>query len=527
MILSLYGQDLGPQQGCTATQGYPTELCGVRVLLADKPVLLMYVQARQINFQVPQDAPLEGKAPLRVVYQNQSSPGVEVPLGVKNPKLTLEGTARVGSPIWVDVELPYGWGKVIYPVGNYPDDFGCNRLEVRQNGVALAPIELSIRPGRVGPGNGCGNDLVMPGPRQAAVHAGRLPLHLKYGFDKPGVYEVRYTRIRYLFDPEVRLQSDWMPLQVLAAQPARLPIRPQDPAEILSDYLPSVLASQSASSLNTVSEYLYNKNQDVRFYAAMSLGYWPRTKVAALVAELIRTKGPSEVMVNLGIPLTPDLLDPMLPHLHSNDPVLLRGSIRCIMWILSTQHAALRPGSEAKSETALVAAIAHVVRSGDRPSLQYLAEAFGQLHGEASRQALWDFVERGVSPEQSLIALTWRKDPRDLPRLGAMLQASDAGDPRGRILASLAPSLRRAFPEAAIPYLEAALKTSAYVWVQTSCAQELVLAGRPAGFAFIAHAMEQGRGSKADLIQFLRDQFPELRGADDAAILTFLQHRAG
>ncbi len=524
MILSIYGANLGPQVGCEATQGYPTELCGVRVLVADKPVLLMYVQAKQINFKVPQDAPLEGKASLRVVYQKQSSASVEVSLGLKSPKLTLEGTARVGSPIWVDVELPFGtefrWGQVIYPVSSYPDDFGCNRLEVRQNGVALAPMELSILPGRIGPGNGCGNDLVMP--KQAAVHPGRLPLHLRYKFENPGLYEVRYTRLRSIFESEVRLQSDWTPIHVLAAQPAARPARPQDPAEILSDYLPGILASPDAASLATVSGYLYDRNEKVRFYAAMSLGYWPRAQVVALLAELIRTKGPSDVMVNLGIPLTPDLLDPMLPYLRSDDQVLLTGSIRGILWILSTQHTA-----DANTETALVAAIPHVLRSGDRASLQYLAEAFGALHGEASRQALWDFVERGVSPEQSLIAITWRKDPRDLPRLGALLEAPDAGDPQGRIVASLAYSLRNAFGEAAIPYLEAGLKNSLFIWVQTSCARELVLAGRPAGFAFIAQAMEQGRRYKGELIQFLRDQFPELKSVDEAAILTFVQHRAG
>jgi hypothetical protein len=41
-------------------------------------------RARQINFRVPEGAPLEGTAELRVQSQNRSSAAVTVPFGVEN-----------------------------------------------------------------------------------------------------------------------------------------------------------------------------------------------------------------------------------------------------------------------------------------------------------------------------------------------------------------------------------------------------------------------------------------------------------
>jgi hypothetical protein len=127
---------------------------------------------------------------------------------------------------------------------------------------------------------------------------------------------------------------------------------------------------------------------------------------------------------------------------------------------------------------------------------------------------------------QSLIAITWRKDPCDLPRLGALLEAPATGDPLNRDLSSLPYAIRNAYGEAALPFLESALKKSGYVWVQTNCARELVLAARPAGFAFIVQTIEQNRFYKREMIEFVRDRFPELRGADDTVILAFVKKHA-
>ena len=71
-----------------------------------------------------------------------------------------------------------------------------------------------------------------------------------------------------------------------------------------------------------------------------------------------------------------------------------------------------------------------------------------------------------------------------------------------------------------------ALKKSDSRAIQTNCARELVFAGRPAGFGFIAQSIERNQNSKPEMIQFVRDQFPELRAADEKAILAFVKQRA-
>jgi hypothetical protein len=82
------------------------------------------------------------------------------------------------------------------------------------------------------------------------------------------------------------------------------------------------------------------------------------------------------------------------------------------------------------------------------------------------------------------------------------------------------------FTAAALPVLERALENSGYVWVRTGCARELILKNRPSGFAFVVDAIEQDRRYKREMIEFVRGRFPELRGADDTAVLAFLKQRA-
>ena len=61
--------------------------------------------------------------------------------------------------------------------------------------------------------------------------------------------------------------------------------------------------------------------------------------------------------------------------------------------------------------------------------------------------------------------------------------------------------------------------------MQTNCARELVQAGHKSGFAFIAQAIEQDKFYRRDMVQFVQDHFPELRGADDSKVLAFLKAR--
>jgi hypothetical protein len=216
----------------------------------------------------------------------------------------------------------------------------------------------------------------------------------------------------------------------------------------------------------------------------------------------------------------------MLPYLQSDNPVLLRGALLGLGWLLRTDTDRKPGGVETRAESAILAATEHVVKTGDPEMVSKLAVTLGVVRNDRARDMLWSFVERGVSREQSLIVITWRKDVRDLPRLGLLLTAPATGDPLKPGLSSLPYALRNSYGDEALPFLEDGLQRSADVFVRTSCARELVLAGHSSGFAFIVKAIEGNERYKQEMTQFVRDSFPDVRGADEGALLAFLKQRA-
>jgi hypothetical protein len=541
MLVSIYGEHLGPATQCIANADtrrtetpnparpvqsfaerliYPTDLCGVQVFLAGIPAGLLYISEKQINFKVPQDAPFTGDAELKVLYQQQAGTA-SVRLGLETTTLSVEGEARVAAPLWIHIEAPFGWSSLVqYPVGARPNDFGCNELELRRNGVALPRIALRPPSGGIaGGGLMCGNIGIEGGP----LHTGRLPLHLLYRFTEAGVYEVRYTRRG--MDPrdpsKIQLQSEWTPIQVLPRAPGPRVARPAPtaPAELLSDYLPGLLGFSDPAALDAVVACLYHPNYTVRTYASAALAYWPQSEADARVDRELSSRGPSDMTVEGTLQRHPGMLALVLPYLKSDDPALLRGALTGVArWVYA--HPA-----DAQAETALIAAAEHVIAAGDEQTVINYAAALGTVRDPRAGTLLWNLVQRNVAREQALIAISWRKDPRDLPRLAALLESPAAGDPLSYKLASLPYALRNSFGDAALPYLESALKNSDFVWVRTNCARELILAGRPSGFAFAAQAIEQKTRYVREMVQFVQDRFPELRGRDDAAVLAFLRAR--
>ena len=67
MIVTLYGDDLGPELQCPEpipqNGPYPLETCGVRVLVDGRAAGLLFSGSKQINFKIPDDAPEDGRLP--------------------------------------------------------------------------------------------------------------------------------------------------------------------------------------------------------------------------------------------------------------------------------------------------------------------------------------------------------------------------------------------------------------------------------------------------------------------------------
>ena len=357
LLITIYGSRLGPQTGCQGyadtqhretpsplrprqmfdeTLIYPKTLCDTQVFVGDIPAGLLYVQDGQINFKVPQETRVEGTTEVRVVYKGQSSQAVKLPLGLESLTLSLESPAAVGMPVWLKVS-GYGWDEAIqYPFDIYPANFRCHDVEMRRDGKPLprfASLESQVFKGIVISGSLCGS----LGLNAARRHIGRIPVHLQYSFDQPGIYEIRYTmREGWLPASPVRVQSAWTRIEIQPGGPQErarwlteiAAHAPTDATSLLSDYLPGILGIPDEQSLQLLLPYLYDSDDLVRRFAMYGLTYWPPKQADAAVAQEMRTRGPSDVAVEFlgrgtGLPAAgaDSVVQGAIPYLRSDSPV--------------------------------------------------------------------------------------------------------------------------------------------------------------------------------------------------------------
>jgi hypothetical protein len=271
----------------------------------------------------------------------------------------------------------------------------------------------------------------------------------------------------------------------------------------------------------------------VREYAMYGLTYWPADQVAPKLWEWIRAQGPSDATVDyflhlkeFSTPHAAELAEISIPYLQSNSAVLVYGALRALSAIVLPADSSASPDVRARAGDAMIRAADHIIPLDPENTNQFVADV-GQLQDERSHHLLWDLVNRhGPGFGQALFALAWRKSPADLPKLAQLTLQPANGHALDYEFTSLPNALHYAYGDAAIPYLDSMLERSEFTWVRIESARELIHAGRPEGFAFVADAISNGRRYRQEMIQFVRDQFPELRQADDAAVLKFVQARA-
>jgi hypothetical protein len=519
--MSIYGQYLGPQtSGCTASADnrYATNLCDTQVLIGDKPATLLFVSERQINFKVPLDVPLSDRAELRVVYRGQSSMPLTMQVGPEKTTISLDGVARVDGPIWIHVELPGSLG-LSYPQMSNPWDFACAAFEVRKDGNLLSP--LSHPPvGGIYAGPPCPGEISL---RNTGGVKSRLPLHLQYRFPDPGVYEVRLLRYPSLFVGRnvIEPPSEWIPIQVLPAMARKIAAtHPQDPAEILSSFLPDLLAHPDDEALSVVLEYLYHPNVYVRQYASAALSLWPQSVVDSRRAEALRTKGPTPPSGN---PMAmQQVVEAALPWFFSDDPVLFKRAV-------TAARNALDPTATTNAETrslleqGLIAGVPNLDRA-DAQTIDDFVSALGRIRNERVRDLLWSLADRHTGTEQALIAIALQRDPRDFPRLAALLiEVPDDAQP-GQTLSGVPHAM--AALAASTSWLETVLAKAPSAAVRIRCAQELMRVYDRAGFAFARDAFENRLSWKDEIGTVVNEEFPETRDKSDTEMVAFLRGRS-
>ncbi len=293
MLVSIYGSYLGPAVGC---QGYgdqqrvetlpadnpfgiwermaiyPQRLCEVQVMIGDLAAGLTWVQADQINFQVPKNVPFNASAPLRVIYEGAASDAVPLRFGLERMTITQDEPAYAGTAVWVRVHTANDLQAPLqFPFRRDPLRLACENVEVRRNGMPLPRTEAKTSMGWGGGGSFCGH-ISLPGK---AANPGRLPLHLFYRFDQPGSYEVRFTLLRG--DGRiVWCRTQWTAIQVLPARQSRQEwlrslVKPGNATDLLAGYLPSLMGYGDSPSLPLLVDALYDPDRTVRNFAAAGL----------------------------------------------------------------------------------------------------------------------------------------------------------------------------------------------------------------------------------------------------------------
>jgi len=276
MITTFYGANLGPEPTCfepiPQNGPYPTESCGVRVLVDGRPAGLLYVGPHQTNFKIPDEAPEEGLVPVRVCVREVCSDPVVLRFSLRKAYIHLQGHAYVNMPVWLEVNQP--WGDVHYPAGIMPLDLGRAKFEVFHKGEPLAPAQAF------------GNTLGMGMGAAAGLPSGRLPLHLHYRFEEPGVYSVRFHGIGYQYPgaKELAIESDWTDIVVepyTAAQRSAwlaseaVKARMASAGELVGDIIPSLLAQPDQAALAVLMTMVDHPDGSVRQFARFALTLFP------------------------------------------------------------------------------------------------------------------------------------------------------------------------------------------------------------------------------------------------------------
>ena len=426
--VSIYGQHLGPKTGCTVGSTDVKQLCGTAVTVGGLPAVLLYVQEQQINLRIPYNIPTEGDVPFVVTREGRAGTPMAVRFGPYSATIKHTGEAYVDMPVWIEIDLPDSLAHSLrYPVTAYPADFGGHSFEVRRNGILLRPNapRQSFPIVAVGLGStgtiGRGSLLGLPHePRNPR----RLPLHLAYRFDTPGLYEVRYLGYdhRYPMEKNVLARSAWIPIQVRPFSTARRQAwldsmrstPPADPVEWLSDYLPSVLAVPDTAVLPFLKSALYHPDSLVRTYALNSLALFDDALLVGWITATIEANGPTPELAYLlswrrSIFQTHgnDIARAVLPFVKSTSPSLTAGALRTLYFMKPQYDWRSHPDVPGLMDRTVAAEAERLIETHNAALLQPLALYLGTWKSEISRALLRRLIAEGTVREQAEICLRW------------------------------------------------------------------------------------------------------------------------
>lgn len=428
--------------------------------------------------------------------------------------VTFEEPAYVNMPIWAHIEYPSEslilQANLRYPFTTEPWFCWGHDFEVTRNGAPLPRVNVDKRRFSI-------SGMVGGSCAPASSPKGRLPLHLFYRFDTPGVYAVRYTYSApdLPASDKVVLTSDWTLLKVkplvsgqreawlkkMLANPPK-----DDAGAMVGDYLPSILACPDEQVLPTFLDALHNPDDLVQKFALNALHYYGDDVRRVEIPKLIKAKGSTEL---LGYELSwekrlfehqgEQIADSVIPFLKSNSTRQVGGALHALRFLRSYDWAK-RADKWDEINKAIWDAVPHILTFKDRSALWPLTLFLGEEKSDRSRELLWKLSDDKSIREQTLICLCWIADSRDLPKLGSYLFSDDK-----EVGYSLPYLLAKSYGSKALPYLRKALKESLNGRAQIFCARELAQKNDLEAFYFYRDALSGKDEGKQQVIQDLRD----------------------
>ncbi len=271
--------------------------------------------------------------------------------------------------------------------------------------------------GTVGRGSLLGLPHEPEGPR-------RLPLHLLYRFDRPGLYEIRYIGydFRYPVEKHILVRSPWIQMQVKPLPPGKRQAwlssmrsaKPSDPVEWLSDYLPSLLAVPDATVLPLLKDALYHPNGLVRQYTVNALSLFDDKLLSSWIPLVIQANGPATELAymlswrrGLFERRGSDIVRAVLPYLKSTSPVSTAGALQTLYFLKWQYDWTGNPEIPGLMDRAVCSEADRLIGTHNAQILQPLALYLGMWKSDTSRRLLQRLVAEGTVREQAQICLRW------------------------------------------------------------------------------------------------------------------------
>ena len=224
----------------------------------------------------------------------------------------------------------------------------------------------------------------------------------------------------------VLARSPWVPINIHPATPgqrhkwlaAMRGREPSDPAEWISDYLPSLLAVHDASALPYLKDALYHPDNLVRQYTLNALALFDDSLISTWIPATIEANGPT---VELAYMLSwrrdlfqshgAAIIKAAMPYLKSPSPVLTAGALQTFYFLKPQYDWKANPDIPAQLDHAVAVEADRLIATRNPAILQPLALYLGMWRSETSRRLLERLVKDGTVREQAEICLRWISKP--------------------------------------------------------------------------------------------------------------------